>query len=82
MKITDTHFAHQSTRPIGIQNAVERACDGGGHGVGQLEEAVDTARNAASFLGSLLEALHDKGVFSDAEVLDLLGQYRFKRVED
>jgi hypothetical protein len=49
---------------------------------GAVERAERIADNAAEAVSRLAEVLHDKGLLTDAEVVQVLDLYGYEKVED
>lgn len=49
---------------------------------GQVENAGNTARNAVSALGRLIEILHEKGLLTTDEVQNVLDLYAYEVAEN
>lgn len=58
---------------VSIAEAIAGTLDTSDHGSGQLEDLTGNQRETGEMLGKLIEKLHSKGVFTDADVKDLLG---------
>lgn len=60
-------------KPFSIANALESDLDGSDYGSGGALETIEReTRNQSKFLGQLLQKLNERGVLSDADVLELL----------
>lgn len=58
---------------VTIAEAVKLALDTSDHGSGQLEDLTGNQREASEMLGKIIDKLHAKGIFTDADVKDLIG---------
>lgn len=60
-------------RKVGIADAVAWECDGSDYDSGSVETAARTARQTSELVGRLAEKLHDRGLLSNDEVIEVLG---------
>lgn len=58
---------------VSIAEAIAGTLDTSDHGSGQLEDLTGNQHETGEMLGKLVEKLYRKGVFSDADIVDLLG---------
>jgi hypothetical protein len=60
-------------RVVSVATAIEGSFDTSTHGSGQLEDLTGAQRVTGAMLAQIVDKLHDKGVLSDADIVDLLG---------
>jgi hypothetical protein len=78
-------YGRQEKKGYSISEALMHSMEDSGYGHG-IEDRISTneaSLNKTSFmLASLIQALHDKGVLSDDDIIGMLDGYTFERIDD